>query len=181
MTRVLLLTNGWFALVDDEDYAGLAGYDWVYDAGYATRHDPDGAPGYRRVSMHRQILNAPKGVSVDHINGDRLDNRRINLRQCSHSQNTKNQKRRVTNTTGFKGVSKGRAGRFRACIVVDGKSIEIGRFANPIHAAIAYDEAAKVHHGEFARLNFDPTRDWLLIGKGADEGFRPRLTDSRRP
>src|SRR4051812_16134246 len=90
-------------LVDDTDYELLKSYSWCIAVnGYAVaRHKKAG----KVIYMHRLLLNAKKGQITDHINGNRLDNRRVNLRLCSAAQNAKNQARKVNNTSGFKGVS----------------------------------------------------------------------------
>jgi hypothetical protein len=112
------------------------------------------------ISMHRVILDPPDGLVVDHRNGEPLDNRRCNLRLATLEENARNHRKRVTATgSQFKGVALAKdkwrtAKKWRARIVVDSKSIHLGYFANEVDAAKAYDEAAKIHFGEFARLNF---------------------------
>ena len=102
--------------------------------------------------MHNVIAGAPQ---VDHVNGDGLDNRRANLRPASTAQNARNRSRPSTNRSGFKGVSWVRdRGHWRAGIKVDGRSLNLGSFADPVEAAKAYDEAARRLHGKFARPNF---------------------------
>jgi hypothetical protein len=88
---------------------------------------------------------------IDHINGNPADNRIVNLRQCSHAQNTRNVARR-RNRWGFKGIYRHRS-KWRAEITVNGRRIHIGVYSTPQEAADAYDEAARLHHGEFARTN----------------------------
>lgn len=112
--------------------------------------------GGRTVYLHRLILHAPPGITVDHRNGDGLDNQRSNLRFASRGQNNAN--RKVRNSTGFRGVEKiGR--RFSASISQPrtpgvGKALRLGRFDSAEEAARAYDAAAVDRFGEFARLNF---------------------------
>lgn len=106
--------------------------------------------------MHRLILARELGREllpkefVDHINGDGLDNRRINLRIATHQQNIRNQRLSKANTSGYKGVSK-RNKRWGSCISVDGKTIHLGRFDTPEEAHEAYCQAARKYFGEFAR------------------------------
>ena len=92
---------------------------------------------------------------MDHINGNRNDNRRSNLRICSAKENTRNQKLRSNNTTGYKGVSYDqRRKKYIASITVDYKSKFLGYFSDPIEAALKYDQAAILLFGEYARPNF---------------------------
>lgn len=102
-----------------------------------------------------------KGESVDHINGDGLDNRRSNLRVCSHAENRRNSKKvsgRRKLASHYKGVSHPSKNRWTASITVMWKTLHIGSFKTEIEAARAYDEAARNHHGVFARLNFPGTQ-----------------------
>jgi hypothetical protein len=106
--------------------------------------------------MHRLILNPPAGFVTDHINGNRLDNRRINLRIATHRQNCQNQRPKGLHSQ-YIGVTKIRQGkweRWMAQIRHDGIRIHLGYFTDEIEAARAYDQAALAHHGEFASLNF---------------------------
>lgn len=148
------LTRGKVAIVDDDDYAELSNYKWYYDSkGYAARHKTrDQKRAYQ--SMHRQIVNAPDGMEVDHINGDRLDNRRANLRLCTRSQNQHNKGAQANNTSGFKGVQfYKRTGKWHAKIKLHGKERHLGYFATAAQAAEAYNRAAFEIHGDFAYLN----------------------------
>lgn len=104
--------------------------------------------------LHRMVMNAPYGVQVDHINGDTLDNRRCNLRLCSHAENQHN-KNSQAGTSKYKGVYLyKRDKKWRAMIAKNKKNIHLGYFNDEIQAAHAYDEAARQLFGEFARLNF---------------------------
>lgn len=96
----------------------------------------------------------PEG-QIDHINGDRTDNRIENLRQATIAQNVRNRGVQRHNKCGFKGVSfKVADKRWRASIGMNGKSMHIGLFDTAEEAARAYDDAAIRHYGEFAKLNF---------------------------
>ena len=157
--RKIRLTGGKFALVDPQDFYWLNDFDWVSKRGcrsfYAVRFDNDLA-GSTIVSMHRQIMNSPKGLIVDHRNCDGLDNRRSNLRiatRCQNRCNTKTSKAACSSQ--YRGVAwYKQTKRWKASIQSQGKSIALGYFDSEIDAARAYDEAAKKYHGEFARLNF---------------------------
>lgn len=159
MTVKVELTNGGFALVDDEDEASIAGYAW-HRAGRGKNTYAVTRISGRTVYMHRRILSAPKGVLVDHENLDGLDNRRCNIRLCSKSGNSANRGLLATNKSGFKGVRYlPKSGRWQARIKVNGRSLHLGNWYAPEHAAGAYDEAAAEHFAEFARFNFGPFDD----------------------
>lgn len=107
-----------------------------------------------QIIMHRYIMKAPKGVIVDHIDGNPLNNQRSNLRLCNKSQNGMNRGKQNDNTSGYKGVSwLVNNKKWMAKIQVNTKQIYIGSFNLPEEAAIAYNEMAIKHHGEFAQLN----------------------------
>jgi hypothetical protein len=107
--------------------------------------------------MHREILNAPAGVFVDHKDGDGLDNRKENLRIVTSAQNQQNRRKISRKTTSkYKGVYFRRENKkYCALICCKGKRMHLGYFDNEIDAAKAYDQAAKKFFGEFARLNFE--------------------------
>ena len=160
MSKQIPLTQGKFATVDDEDYDRLMKYKWcarIRDDGaawYACRKEiVDGK--HHQQQMHRFILDAPNGMLCDHVNGNGLDNRRVNLRLATPKQNTMNRGAN-RNHIGFKGVTHIKPGKFQAQIKVDGKFIYLGLFDNARSAAIAYNIAAEKYHGEFARLNVIP-------------------------
>lgn len=151
MTKQIPLNNKrgeiLYALVDDSDYTELSRHKWHLLAGrYAGRTG--------HVYMHRQILSAPTDASVDHIDGNGLNNTRSNLRLVSQSQNNMNAKPRQKSTSRYKGVYwNDHHQKWSAHIQVDGKKTYIGRYATQREAALAYNEAAKRHFGEYARLN----------------------------
>lgn len=145
------LSRGLKALVSEEDYEELAMRSWSANtAGYAVSKSAHGEVEY----MHRVIVGAPHGESVDHINGVKWDNRRTNLRLATMSQNLANTKARSNSQSGLKGVYFfKRDGTWQAQITVNYKKIHLGYFETPQQAADAYDEAAKQYFGSFARLN----------------------------
>ncbi len=108
------------------------------------------------VRMHREIMNFPKGLLVDHRNNNTLDNRRANLRPATSSQNMVNRRRdKSKNSSQFRGVRfRKERGRWSAQITINGKTFWLGSYDNEIDAARAYDRAAMKYHGEFAKLNF---------------------------
>lgn len=144
-------------LVDELDYIKISHYKWsICNHGYATTHLPrtkDGKPR-KHLLMHRLIMDAVAREEIDHINGDKLDNRKSNLRRCTRSENKANVGLKSTNQTGVKGVNFDRfTGRWLARITVRGKQYNLGRYNNIEDAAKAYNKAAINHFGSFARLN----------------------------
>lgn len=110
----------------------------------------------QNIAIHRAIMNPPKELCVDHINLNRLDNRRCNLRLATIAENNRNIWRHRKNTTGYKGVSfrkNSARNPWEARISVDGKNVHIGNYPTKEQAALAYNEAAKKYYGDFARLN----------------------------
>ena len=143
-------TNNHRIQVDDERLNYITQWSWHYsDKTGAQRTDY--ANLQRTVRLHRQLTNAPKGMSVDHINGDTSDNRLENLRVCTHSDNSKNRKLNKNSSSGFKGVHKHNGGRWHARITANGKRISLGTFDSPIEASLAYESAARKLHGNFKR------------------------------
>ncbi len=106
--------------------------------------------------MHRLIMNAPKGMLVDHINRNGLDNRKANLRIVTHTQNMWNNGQRVERySSKYRGVSwHKRQRRWMAVISVNGRARTLGYYRDEKEAARAFDRAAKELRGEFAVLNF---------------------------
>lgn len=149
------LTKNKYALVDEDDYNKVMEHNWCVCNGYAAYAKYINKK-YVFIKMHRFILNAPDDKHVDHINGDTLDNRKSNLRLCSHFENSKNQKKRTNKTTSqFKGVHFWkRDNNWRASIKLDGKTKHIGYFDTEEAAAKAYDIAAIQYYKEFAKTNF---------------------------
>lgn len=156
------LTRGLFALIDEADIALLDGLVWFAMRGGAAKRSNYAAHTFhgngcpRPVFLHRWLLGAPDGVLVDHANGDTLDCRRANLRLATHSQNTSNQPNRKRGALGFRGVRVLARGvrKYYATISVDGVRHDVRRLKTAREAALAYDELARKHHGEFAVLNF---------------------------
>lgn len=157
------LTNGMFTIVDDEDYDRLMAMGkWYFSTdlyainGKSYRKE-NNKPATAFVRMHRVILNAKLGEFVDHINGDKLDNRKSNLRICTIAENSRNSGVRKNSKSGFKGVHFDKSkGKFAARITFKCKGIHLGRFKDPKDAARAYNAAALKYHGEFAKLNEIP-------------------------
>lgn len=162
--KSILLTQGFVAWVDDDDYVRLSEHKWCVSRmgrrWYAIRWQPGADDTQKKVYMHREILNAKPGQEVDHVLGESspgiVHNWRANLRLCSHVQNLQ----------GFKRKKKGMSSRFRgvcwwedrqkwtAQIQVKGRKRHLGVFESEENAARAYDVAAKRFFGEFASPNF---------------------------
>lgn len=156
------LTQGFVALVDDEDLPLVAPYRWYASCDARRMHwcAQANKPGHdSTIRMHRLLLLAPPGMTVDHIihpwPAERIiDNRRANLRLASQAQNVANsRKRRKPATSRFKGVVRRRT-RWHVRICIGGETTCLGGFATEEDAARAYDEAAVRLFGDFARLNF---------------------------
>lgn len=152
------LTQGKFVLVDKQD-VHLRKFKWHFVAKkYAARDEPMvNRKRGKRIYMHRSILSASVGQEVDHINHNTLDNRRSNLRICTHQENISNQSLSRANTSGFKGVhhtkESGRRKKFIAYIKVNQKRRVIGYYMTAEEAAVAYNQAALISFGKYAHLN----------------------------
>lgn len=156
------LTRGLVALVDDEDYEWLSQWRWhahEHNKGHfhATRYvrtevKTKWGHKYKRLLMHREIMNAPEGTDVDHWDRDELHNWRANLRVCTRSQNIANAQRSSANTSGYKGVYRMK-GPWAARIKCEGRNHFLGYFDTAEAAARAYNEAAVRLFGDFACVN----------------------------
>lgn len=154
MSKRIPLTKGYYAIVDDADYPALSRYKWqasersrnVYASTDISR---------KKVYMHRMIMNPAKGLTIDHRDGNGLNNQRSNLRIATIRQNTINRTRLLPNTKSkYRGVfAITNSKSWRAQIFVKGKTIYLGSFATEEAAALAYNRAAIRHHGDFAILN----------------------------
>jgi hypothetical protein len=144
--------NGKTLIIDNEDYHHYLNHPWsVHRKGYLisnTRKPKDG------LRFHRLIVKVKPGQLVDHKNGNRLDNRKRNLRICNNSQNLANRGPQKNNTSGYKGVtwSKQRK-KWIAQIAVNKKRINIGASTNIYEAIEMYNNKAVELFGEFAWTN----------------------------
>jgi hypothetical protein len=152
--REIPLTKGKVAIVDDEDFDYLTQWKWFYTNGYAARRF---GPKKKRkiIYMHSFLTNPGDGLFTDHINRNKLDNRKQNLRSCTRAQNSYNRKAGKNNISGYKGVHLKKDGYFQANISINKKLLYLGRYKTAEAAAHAYDEMAKIIAGSFAYLNFD--------------------------
>lgn len=149
------LTQGRVAHVDDEDYELLSRWKWQYARGYAKRTGGilDGTLCRKSILMHRVILGAPEHLRVDHINGNRADNCKENLRLCTPEQNKWHVVKRKGNNK-YKGTRLDPDGHWYAYAVGDnGRQAYLGYYASEEEAAIAYNRYAKKRWGEWTSLN----------------------------
>lgn len=155
-----MLTQGQLMEVDDEDFAEVSQYQWYAHRWSNTRRTEaqymacTHGLGQKVIMAHRLIMGiVEQSELVDHKDGQTLNNRRRNLRVCSHQQNSAH-KRVVQGAIPYKGVceQRGRSG-FRANITVKGRKLYLGMFRTPQEAAQAYNDAAVAYFGEFAHLN----------------------------
>lgn len=146
--------GGEVVVVSEKDSWLLIKYKWNLDSrGYVRRSDWTTGT-CKSVYLHRDIMGEPptQELEIDHINGNKLDNRRQNLRWATRSQNMANRKVKP-NEAGFKGVYRHNR-KWKARIKWNGKLLYLGLYATKEQAAVAYDQAAIKYYGEFANLNF---------------------------
>lgn len=146
-TILIKVKGGIFALIDEEDLELVNKYTWhTCDKGYPRNRY------YGR--MHRHIMGNPLGMVVDHINGNKLDNRRQNLRVCTQAQNCRNRSSAAGSTSKFKGVSwNQRKQRWIVSIKYYEKTVYIGSYKSEELAALCYNIASQELHGEFGKKN----------------------------
>ncbi len=153
--RLIPLTQGKVAIIDASDYESISKFKWF------ARYSPSGDTWYavRSVNssgiyMHRQIMQSPKGILVDHRDGDGLNNQRSNLRLATHRQNSLNRSAQSNSQSRIKGVRFHKSSnKWEARIVVNKSYIYLGLHSTAEQASIAYNAAAILYFGEFARLN----------------------------
>jgi len=152
--RYIPLTKGKYAIVDAEDYPALAKYKWhaqIRKDGkvcYAVRNR-----GRKTIMMHRQIMEPPEGMVVDHINHNGANNRRCNLRVCTQAENTRNKRCFTTGESQYRGVTP-QGDKWQAAVSHEGRTHYVGIYDTEIEAAMARDRKAIELAGEFAVLNF---------------------------
>lgn len=163
--KTIELSNHLETLVDDDDYDKFSSFKWGIVSNrthkYVARGTRKKGMKYTKILLHREIMNAPSDMMVDHINGNTLDNRKENLRLTTRAGNLRNSKQRADSKTNFKGVSRkvSKVGtiRFVARIQIDvNRRLFLGYFKTEQEAAEAYNKAALTYFGEFAKINVIP-------------------------
>ncbi len=156
MKEIPLTNSPLTAIVDDKDYERVAGRKWYLESrkGFVVGYISE-AVGRRTMAMHVYLFDCPKGLVRDHINHNRRDNRRENIRICTNAENCRNSlPLKNTRSSKFKGVSwDTERSKWATFIKFNRKSIFLGRFKSETLAARAYDAAAQKYFGEFAFLN----------------------------
>lgn len=159
LTREIPLTKGKVAVVDAADYEFLSQWKWFFlNDTYAARTQyigmEKGKPKRITIKMHQVLMDAADGYEVDHINSNGIDNRRANLRVCTHKQNRWNSSSQKGSSSKYKGVSYQKATNYyKAYIIVHGVYKHLGCYLEEDDAARAYNRAAKAEHGEYAKFN----------------------------
>lgn len=146
----VFLREGFEATIDLTDLPEIEGRAWrllTTPTGHAYAYTR--VPGNPMLLMHRMLMGTPKGLQVDHVDGDGLNNRRGNMRNATPAQNQANKAAQRNTTLGLKGVRR-RRGRYKAEVNSAGKTIHLGYYSTPDEAAAAYRGAARILWGEFA-------------------------------
>lgn len=146
--KKIKLTQGKYALVDDEDFDYLNQWKWLYKEGYAARRPWNKEEKkYYWVRMHRLLNKTPDGFFTDHINQNSLDNRKSNLRTVTTQQNAFNSRLYSTNRSGHKGIYWDKVNKkWRVAIMVNYKTVRLGRFKDIKEAIKVRKAAEKIYH-----------------------------------
>jgi len=154
------LGAGKVIMVDEEDFERCSKLRWSL----SIEGMPQSFNGRETINIGRFVLHDPRGFEVDHKNGNRLDNRKENLRICCRVLNEINKGLRRDNNTGFKGVTKALHGKWRARIKINQKAFVIGAFDTKDDAARAYNAVCRLVYGEYGWLNTFPKKD-IAVGE----------------
>lgn len=157
---LISLTRGNYVIVDTKNLRMLNVHRWHLAIKSVHKRYARRTEGDKTIYMHREIIDVPADMEVDHINGNGLDNREANLRICTRTQNMRNAAVIENKTSIYKGVGwcKGKK-KWRARITHNNKLIYIGRYHDEVRAAQAYDKKAIELFGEFAHPNFPNTNE----------------------
>ena len=148
----LKLNSNYVTLVDKDVYELIKKDKWFYGVGgsYVGKNIGSG----KQILLHRFIMNTPKGLHTDHINGNHLDNRRCNLRICTAAQNQFNSRKHKIQTSKYKGVSWYKRDKcWRAYININKRQIHLGYFSDETKAAKRYNTEAKRLYKQYAFVN----------------------------
>lgn len=153
--KEIKLTQGKVAIVDDEDYEELSKHKWFYSThGYAVRNSSWVNGKRTMIWMHRVINKTPDGFDTDHIDGNKIDNRKGNIRTVTRQQNIFNSCSTPNTSSRYKGVYyQIDCKKWRAQIRFLGRIVYLGLFKSEAYAAMVYNNFAKEYFGEYARLN----------------------------
>lgn len=150
----IILTRGEKSTVDYKEYKNISSFKWCCTLHGGKKYATRNSKGNRTIYLHRQIMDFPVGLVVDHINGDTLDNRRTNLRICTQKENIRNSKMFNTNTSGYRGVTfRKDRGKWASQIMINDKHISLGMYLDKKKAAKAYNTKSKELFGEFSFQN----------------------------
>ena len=181
--KIIPLTRGKQTIVDDEDYERLMAHSWAWvpatgsrsSVGYAVRKGNKKRGEPRTIQMHREILHAPQGIMVDHINLNSLDNRKENLRCATVQENGFNRPKPCMDCTSiYKGVlareNNPIKNGWNARIKFNGRHVELGRYWNEEQAAAAYNFASRLFFGRYRHENegveeLTSAQQWALFQK----------------
>jgi hypothetical protein len=178
LSKEIILSQGKVAIVDDELFEWLNRFNWHYANVEYASGNIDG----ERIFMHRLIMDAPKGIEVDHKNRNKLDNRKENLRLCNSKENKRNIKKKNKDSE-YHGIRRDKTGeKWSVSIRTDEGIMRVGTFTDKVAAANARNYYAKIYHGEFAFLNDCPymeKEEWekfktkpFVSGKSEYKGVR---------
>ena len=153
-----LIIHGFSVVIDDEDKNAISNYNWQVNDYSSERiyfyvYKRENQNKRKKIYLHRFIMKAVGGNIVDHINGNTLDCRKINMRITDRTGNARNSRIGKNNISGYKGVSWAKnARKWRVRIMFENKYKHIGYFETKEEAYSSYCESSKKYHGEFGRV-----------------------------
>lgn len=158
MKEIVLSGGKLVTLVDADSYESLIQWNWCFDGRYVYRRQhlkmESEKQKYQKIYLHKLVNNTPERLDTDHINSNKLDNRRCNLRSATRSQNNANQRKRENLSSKYKGVCwDKRLSKWKAEIKIHGKKKHLGVFISEEDAAAAYDAAARELFSDYSKVN----------------------------